>query len=934
VTSVHDPTRATNSSDLLVGRAIERALIDELLRDAERGVATAVLFAGPPGIGKSALADYAVGVASNFRIVRIVGVESEMTFGYAAVHQLALQLLDYVEELPEPQRAALEAVLGKREHVALDPFRVGLAVLSLAEEAARSQPLLAVIDDAQWVDDESAAALSFVGRRLHSERVASLLTMRDTPDTPERFEGIGRIALGGLCAHEAHDLLTARAGGPVDEVVANHIVTATGGNPLALVELPAVLTVEQLRGTSPLPDPLPIGERLSGLFATRVAALDANARMVVLLASAERLGDPALLRRAADAVGGLSWDEAVTNAEASGLVVFLPKVAFRHPLVRSVVYYSAAASDRRRAHAALAEALDADLDVDRRAWHLGAAATGPDEQIARVLEVSAERARQRGGASAAAFLLWRAAELTPDRERATGRLLEAARAELVGGRGPRAQEILDRARATGLAARHHADVAWTEALIHIVAGDVRQAAAVMPEALPLIAADQPELAAGACVAALAAAITGGHLIEQPTRRAIATGTRDVVVRCDLPEPISSVVAGLAKVLGEERRGADENLCSAVTGATRNQAHLQAVAGRRIHVVYFDTVMAAAEVLDDRAWGDLADEWTVLARRMGALSSLPLALSLRSWLEVLQGRLGSAASHLAEIEDVVSLTGARGILGAPAPTLVLRDAWQGNEDAARKGARRMMQDAHERGQGIGIDHAYAALAILELGAGRYDAALRVGRHVLDHDSVVLGTLALADVVEAAARCGELVVAEKALDRLSERATASATPWAAGMLARAQALVATGDEPDTLFRWALDTLSDTTIATETARTQLLHGEWLRRARRRKEAREPLHDALDFFESIGASAFATRARAELAATGEHVRSRSVPVDVLTPQEAQVARLAASGERNHEIAAQLYISTSTVEYHLRKIFVKLGVTSRTQLAQIDLPT
>ena len=247
---------------------------------------------------------------------------------------------------------------------------------------------------------------------------------------------------------------------------------------------------------------------------------------------------------------------------------------------------------------------------------------------------------------------------------------------------------------------------------------------------------------------------------------------------------------------------------------------------------------------------------------------------------------------------------------------------------------MMQDAHERGQGLGIDHAYAALAVLELGAGRYDAALRAGRHLLDHDSVALGTLALPDVVEAATRCGELVAAEEALARLSERATASATPWAGGMLARAQALVATGEEADILFRSALDKLSGTTIATETARTQLLHGEWLRRERRRKEAREPLHDALDFFESIGASAFAARARAELAATGEHVRNRSAPPDVLTPQEAQVARLAVSGARNHEIAAQLYISTSTVEYHLRKIFVKLGVTSRTQLAQVDLPT
>ena len=372
------------------------------------------MFTGPAGIGKSALVQYAIDGGSGFRVVRIVGVESEMVFGYAAVHQLVLLLLDCVEGLPEPQRAALDGVLGKAQHDALDPFLVGLAVLSLVAEAARAQPVLVVVDDAQWLDDESAMALSFVGRRLGAERVASLVTMRETPEARVRFEGIRRIELGGLSTPEAHELLAAAAVGPVDEIVANHIVAATDGNPLALVELPTALTVEQLRGTAPLPDPLPIGERLSGLFAARVRALDADARTVLLLASAERLGDPRLLRRAADAVGHLSWDDAVANAEASGLVTFTPTVEFRHPLVRSAVYYSATASDRRRAHTALAEALDAEADADRRAWHLGAAAAGPDEQVARALEASAERARQRGGSSAAAVYLWRAAELTPD----------------------------------------------------------------------------------------------------------------------------------------------------------------------------------------------------------------------------------------------------------------------------------------------------------------------------------------------------------------------------------------------------------------------------------------------------------------------------------------------------------------------------------------
>ena len=918
----------------LVGRADERAAIDALLRQAERGVAGGLLFRGPPGIGKSALVDYAIEITSGFRLVRVVGVESELGFGYAAIHQLVLLLHDCVDALPTTQRAVIDAVRGHADPGELDPFRVGVAILGLAEEAARAQPVLAVIDDAQWIDDESAMTFSFVGRRLHAERVASIVTVRDAADAAARFEGIHSITLGGLSPPEAHELLTERAQGPIDELVARHLVAATDGNPLALVELPAVLTPEQFRGTAPLPDPLPIGERLTEVFAARIRRLDSAARMLLLLAAAERLGDPTLLRRAAEFLGTTSWHEAVASAEASGLVTLSPSVEFRHPLVRSAIYYAAPAADRRRAHAALAEVLDTDLDTDRRAWHLGASVTEPDENIACALEASAERARQRGGASAAAFLLWRAADLTPDREHATRRLLEAARAELVGGRSSRAQEILDQATASGLGERDRAEAAWTAALIHIVTGDVRRAAAVMPDALPSIDAGQAELAAGATVAALAAALTGAHLIEEPTRQTIADAARETVTRCEIEDPIARVVSGFGARLRGEHRAAGESLRSAVAAATADQTHLQAVAGRRVHVVYYDTTLAAADVLDDRAWADLADEWTELARRIGAFSALPLALGMRSWLDVLQGRLGSAASHLAEIEDIVALTGSRGFLGSPAPAQVLRDAWQANDEAARAGARRMMQDAHERGQGLSIDHAYAALLVLELGAAQYDAALRAARHLADHDTVVLGTIALPDVIEAAIRSNDVELAHRALDRMTQRASVADTSWARGLLARGRALLADGDDADEQFRLALDELSHTTINTDTARTQLLYGEWLRRQRRKKEARDQLREALEFFETIGASAFAERARAELAATGEHVRSRSARTDGLTPQEAQIARLAASGARNHEIAAQLYITTSTVEYHLRKVFVKLGVTSRTQLSQLDLPT
>jgi DNA-binding CsgD family transcriptional regulator len=927
-------TNSASAGQRLLGRAEERSTVDAVLADAKDQTGGSLVVAGRPGIGKSALIEYAIDRASGFRVVRTGGVESEMAFGYAGVHQVVLPILDHIGKLPPPQHVALQAALGRVQQDILDPFLVGLAILSLVGEAARAQPVVIVIDDAQWLDDESAIALSFVARRLCAERVAMLVAIREASDTCARFDGLRRVDLAGLGAPDALELLSAAAGGQVADRVADRIVAVTEGNPLALVELPAALTAEQLSGAEPLPDPLPIGERISELFTSRARALDANAQMALLLAAAERRGDPTILRRAADAVGEVSWDEAVASAEASGLVTFTPTVGFRHPLVRSAVYYSATATDRRRAHAALAEALDAHGDADRGAWHLGAAATGPDERVASALEASAERARQRGGSSVAAAYLWRAAELTPDRTRAVERLLEAARAELIVGNGRRAGEIFERARTDGFQPERDVDAAWTDALIHIVAGKVREPAALLAGALSRIEAGDAELATGVSVAADATVLAGGYLIERPTRLTIAAETLVVTRRCQIRSPLAELVRGVAARLTGEPATAEPTLHDAVTSAASDQPLLQSVAGRHVHVVYFDTVLGAADTLDDRAWDDLTREWAQLARATGALAALPLALGLRSWLEVLQGRVGTAVSHLAEIEEVVPLTGSRGLLGSPAPAQVLRDAWLGDEEGTRSAVRRMMQDAHERGQGISVDHGYAAMTVLELGGGRYDAALRAARHVFDHDSVGVGTLALADVVEAAVRCDEREIADRALERLAERATASRTPWASGMLARARALLASDEEAEALFRSAIHETSSSTIATETARTQLLYGEWLRRVRRRRDAREPLHEALDFFEAVGASGFASRATAELAATGEHVRTRSAPVGDLTPQEGQVARLAASGVRNREIAAQLFISTSTVEYHLRKVFMKLGVSSRTQLAQVDLPS
>ncbi|HEX5615738.1 MAG TPA: AAA family ATPase [Acidimicrobiia bacterium] len=921
-------------SRTLVGRARERAAIGALLEGARDGTSGAVVVAGGIGVGKSSLLRDAIDAASDFRVLRVAGVESEMAFGFAGVHQLVLPFARLVDALAGPQRAALQTVLGTAHGDPPDPYLVGLAVLSLLAGAAAAQPVLVVVDEAQWLDEESLTVVSFVARRLQADRVALVVAIRTTPNSPVAFEGVRRIEVTGLDPDAALELLTAASGGAIARDVADRLVAATDGNPLALVELPDALTADQLRGAAPLPDPLPIGTRLASVFESRLRTLDEDARGLLLLASAERLGDPRLLQRAATAILHRHWDDAVAAAEKTGLVAFTPGVEFRHPLVRSAVYYSATPAQRRAAHAALAEVLDAESDADRRAWHLGAAAAEPDERIAHELETASERLRRRGGASVAAAYLWRAAELTPDQSRATDRLLEAARTELTAGRNRRAQEILDRATTTGLDLRHRGDAAWTAVLIHLVAGDVRAAGDVLARTLPDVSDTDAELALGICVAADAVALGGARLVDDATLSAVAEGTRRLCPAPHVATPLPQLLMGVAARLESGDGDAVPLLRAAVTAATEDSVRFEQGAGHHVHVVYFDTVLAAVGTLDDAGWDELTRSWVELARRAGALAALPLALGFRSWLEVLQGRFGSAASHLAEAEDLASVTGVRGLLGTPAPARVLADAWRGNEEATRTGARRMMQEAHDRGQGIAIDQAYAALTVLEIGGGRYDVALRTARRGVEHGAIGLRTIALADLVECATRCGEPDVAESVIVPLAEQAEACGTPWARGLLARSRALLATGDSADELFRAAIDELARSTIATEHARTNLLYGEWLRRARRRRDARQPLHDALEAFEAFGASRFAARAGTELAATGEHVRKRDVPsTTALTPKEAQIARLAAAGERNHEIAAQLFITTSTVEYHLRKVFVKLGVTSRTQLAQVDLP-
>jgi DNA-binding CsgD family transcriptional regulator len=920
---------------VLVGRTAECAAIDQILAGARNGSSGVIVVRGAPGIGKSALLDYAMTNARDFAIARVTGVESEVGLGYAAIHQLVLPFLDHVVELPDPQRHALESVFGLADGAAPSSLVVFLAVLTLLDHAARERPMLLVIDDAQWLDDESARVLTFVARRLHADPVAMLFAVRDTGvGHPDVFKRLPQLVVLGLPEDDARTLLTSVAGSAIDVKVADRLVEETEGNPLALTEVVAELTAEQLRGDAPLPEPVPVGLSLPDQFAARARLLPPAGRTVLLLASAERLGDPALLHRAARLLGA-TWEEAVTTIEATGLVTFAPAVRFRHPLIRSAVYHGALPAERRRAHRALAEALDGDDDVDRRAWHLAAAAAAPDEEVARALELAGGRVFHRGGTQAAAEFLLRASELTPDPVRRVDRLLATVRLRAAEGDAARAQPLLDSVLTRVHDGHQRVEAEWTQGLIWLDEGRGRDALHALARAVASIEEYDGGFALDALITAEDAAIYAGSLRDDAPVDAIASTALRLLPEGDCATPAELLVRGIAVRLTDGYAASAPMLRSALAGLRQQVEETGNIATPNAHeranVLHLLAVSAAAALLDDGALQAVTRSWVDFGRRTQTLTTLPIALDTRSVAEILAARFRAAASAIAEAEEILSLVGSRGHIGDPGLGELLLHAYRGDEEKTRDAAERRARDARERGSGGDLDHSRYALAILDLGSGRYVTALEHCRGITDH-SVPFSTIALPVLIEAAVRCDELATATTALDRFSARAIASRSNWAEGLLACMRALLAAGDEAESQYQVALDRLTRCTVAFDLARAQLLYGEWLRRARRRREAREPLRAALECFDGIGARAFAERTRRELAATGEHSRPRSDATrGLLTGQEAQIARLVADGCTNSEIASQLFISLRTVEYHLNKVYRKLGVNTRTQLARLE---
>jgi DNA-binding CsgD family transcriptional regulator/tetratricopeptide (TPR) repeat protein len=916
----------------LVDRSLERDLLTGLLAQAADGTSAAVVVRGEPGIGKTALLDVvaARAVTEGMRVARVTGVEAEVPLGYAALHRLLLPFPRLVEQLPEPQREALRSTFGLVAGPPPDRFLVALGVLTLLADAASEARMLCVIDDAQWLDGESAVVLGFVARRLQAEGIVMVFAARELSQVAPALQGLPEVVIGALGADDAATLLSMIATSSLNPNVASRLIAEGGGNPLALVELAAELTTAQLAGTAALPDPLPAAGSLQEMFSRRLGRLSPSAQLLLAVAAAEPTATDTILWRAAERLG---VDAELAASEVTGLAEFGADVTFRHPLVRSVAYHGVPAVRRRLIHRTLAEVTDVGGQPDRVAWHLAMAATEPDEALAARLAQVAGRAMERGGYAARTTFLARAAELSADPRLRTGRVLAAAEAALTAGRPVQARALLDQAESGATGDEQVVTALRLAGQVSFATGRPGDAARQLLAAAKRLLPVDTRLGRRTLLAALTAATYAGKDVLGEVR-AYAMGVAGTPV--DLQDPSSTadclLLGFLHRLSGVPEQAAP--LLRAALGHLRDPKTPDSI--RMSLPVVAGAPAAGGELLDESATYDVISMYVRFTRRAGALMALPAALTMLARVLTLRGRFDDAQEACAEGRALGEATGAPGSPNLASFAELALWCWRGREQEARDLTARITAEAEDLEDDARQSHNLPSyyLVVLELGFGRYRQACDHVLPIFRDDRLAAGTLVLPDLIEAAARCDELLVAQQALNRLKERAEASGAPWGLGWLARSQALLA-GDAAEPLYRQAIDHLEQTAVLPEIARTHLLYGEWLRRQRRRRDARAQLRTAYDMLTQMGAGGFAARASAELAATGERPRRRSPEtVQTLTPQEAQVARLVAEGGTNRDVAAELFISPATVEYHLRKVYQKLQVTSRTQLAKKMLST
>jgi DNA-binding CsgD family transcriptional regulator len=902
----------------LLGRRSECAALDQLVASVRAGQSRALVLRGEAGIGKSALLEYLVAHASGCGVARAAGVESEMELVFAGLQQLCAPFVDRRERLPGPQRDALGIAFGLLDGDAPDRFLVGLAVLSLLSDVADARPLVCVVEDAQWLDAASAQSLAFVARRLGAESVGLVFAVRE-PFGERHFEGLAGLVVAGLDDRDAQQLLADVVTGPLDPRVRDRIVAETRGNPLALLELPHGRTPAELAGGFRVFDDAALSGRIEQSFRERLAPLPASTRLLLLLMAAEPVGDPLLVWRAAGELG--IGPEAAAPATAAGLVDLGAQVRFRHPLVRSAVYGGEAPEERQRVHRALAECSDADVDPDRRAWHLAQATGGLDEGVAVELERSAGRARARGGVAAGAAFHERAAELTPEPRRRAQRALLAAHGKHQAGAPDAALRLVAMAQAGPLDELERARAQLLHAQITFAMTRGRDAPPLLLEAARRLEPLDAKLARETYLEAFAAALSADRLVRGGDAREVAAAVlaadwEPSTRACDL------MLDGLA-VLAREGYAAAAPALKTALRAFRDEPMSEEDELRWLWLACH----IARALGDDAGWDELTARHLELARRAGAFSLLPVALTDRLGVELFSGRITVATSLAAEADAVVEATGSHLTLRAS----IMLANWRGQDAQARALSEARQQDVLQRGEGLWIIADEWGSAFRSNGLGRYvDALAAAERGAKDPRGLGASIWLLSELIEAAVRSGQPERAASPLAELDEISHAAGTDWALGSHARGAAMLAEGEAAERLYREAIERLSRIhTRGCETlARAHLLYGEWLRRENRRVDAREQLRVAHAMLAEMGMEAFAERARRELLATGETVRKRTIDtLDELTPQEVQVARLAAGGQTNPEIGAQLFLSPRTVEWHLRKVFGKLGVSSRKEL-------
>ncbi len=904
------------SDQALHGRRSEREMLDRLAADVRAGQRRVLVLRGEPGTGKTALLDYLAQRAAGCRVARVTGVEPEMEMAFAGLHQLCAPFLGRLEHLPDPQRDALRTAFNIQGGRSPDAFAAGMATLSLLSDLASQRPLVCVVDDAQWLDRASAQALAFVARHLAAASAAMVFAVRQ-PASRQCLGGLPEFQLGGLADADARTLLDSVVIGPLDERVRDRTIAEARGNPKALLELTRGLTPAELAGGFGLPSVLPVPSRIEKDYRRQFALFPATTQLLLLVAAAEPAGDPVLVWRAAGHLGIQA--EAAEPAVAAGFAEFNGQIRFCHPQARAAAYRAAAPQQRQSAHRALAETADSEVSPDQRAWHRAHAAPHLDEDVAAELTRSVGRACARGGLAAGAAFRERAVDLTPEPACRALRALDAAQAKREAGALDAARRLLAMAQVGPLDELGRARAELLRAQLAGRQGHGRDGRMLLLDVAERLELLDARLAREAYREAFGAVMTAGRLGPADGMTQVAGAIRAASTSRP-PRATDLLLDGLAALITDGHRAGTPMLSRAVR-AFRDEG---VPAQEALRWLPFACQMSCA-AWDDESWQALSARLIELARQAGALMALPDALHDGMALRLATGETAMATAMAHEAKTVADATdNPRRPYGA-----LLVAAWRGQEAEVSRLKAGGPADSPAGGDGQRLAAAAWATAVLNNGLSRYDEALTAAELAsADPYELGRGTWALAELIEAASRTGAVERASDALQRLTEVTSAAATDWALGIQARSRALLSGDEDAERLYLEAIDRLGRTRIRAGLARAYLLYGEWLRRQGRRRDARENLRTAYQMLNAMGIAGFAERARRELIATGETARKRTIEtVNELTAQEVQIAGLARDGHSNTEISSQLFISPRTVEWHLGKVFAKLGISSRKEL-------